>query len=461
VKMPLAPLLLSALMIPSSVLLGETSSATACSVHAASYQGWDAQELDNSWLKLTFVPKLGGRLMQVEFNGHPYFFVNSKYRGQYISPDEAKGDWINYGGDKIWPMPEGNSDEHHWALASTAIDDLPYESKVLSQGEKCTVELTGQPDTITGLQYVRTISVSANSPEIHFHAVMRNATAHTIEWSMQSVSQYDLGDPDKPDDYNHQFFAYTPTNPSSTYPDGYHVRSGLADDRSFSLNDGLFRLHWTYFSNEVWLDSPVGWIAVVDQQSRYGMIERFHFDPAGNYPGKATVIFYRNGPSVGLDKQGHISIRDATPDKAPYYMEAELNSPIVKLAPDETYAMDTVWNPIRIDAAPLSVTESGVVTRRLSAVANADSVVLTGSFAPFTAGSLVAVFMSNHGGEAARRVLRQVRPEESVVLNESVPMPSNAGRILLKLYDASGADLGMLDQVKIETQAQSAGSSTK
>ena len=52
--------------------------------------------------------------MQVSFNGHPYLFVNQVYKGKYISPAEAAGRWINYGGDKIWPLPEGNDDEQHW-----------------------------------------------------------------------------------------------------------------------------------------------------------------------------------------------------------------------------------------------------------------------------------------------------------------------------------------------------------
>ena len=454
------PFVLSALVISGAAVQGQATSTTTCSVHAVSYQGWDAQELVNPWLKLTFVPKLGGRLMQVEFNGHPYLFVNPQYRGQYIPPEQARGDWINYGGDKVWPMPEGNSDEHHWVLASTAIDDLPYEFKVLSQGESCAVQLSGQPDTITGLQYIRTITVSSGSPKIHFHTVMRNATSHTIEWSVQSVSQYDLSDPGNPGDFNHQLWAYTPTNPGSSYLNDFHVRSGLADDRSFSIAEGLFRLHWMYFSNEVWIDSTAGWLAVVDQQSHYGMIEQFTFEPSGNYPGKATVIFYKNGPSVSFDKQGHASIRPTTPETTPYYMEAEINSPIVKLVPNENYSWETTWNPIRIDSVPQSVTESGVVSQRLTAVRHADSLAISGTFATFTNGSLVAVLMSR-GAEFDRRVLRQVRPEESIVLDESIPAPSNTVRVLLKLLDKNGADLGTLDEANIQTQTQPTGSSTK
>ena len=444
-------LLLCALTLSGMSLQAQTSSMPSCSVRAASFQGWDAQQVVNPWLRLTFVPRLGGRLMQVEFNGHPYLFVNPKYRGQYISPQQAAGDWINYGGDKIWPMPEGSSDEHHWVLASTAIDDLPYDFKVLSQGKRCVVELTGQPDTITGLQYTRTISIAADSPQISFHAVMKNATAHPIDWSVQSVSQYDLSDPQNPSDYNHHLWAYTPVNPASTYPGGFHVRAGLADDPSFSIDNGLFRLHWMYFQNEVWVDSHAGWIAIVDQQSQYGMVERFNFQPDGNYPDKETVIFYKNGPSVSFDKDGVPRIRATKHESTPYYMEAELNSPIVKLQPGETCAMDTTWNPVRIDKAPQSVTNAGVVTQELSAIPHADKMILTGSFSVFTGGNLTALFMNRRGLEVSRRVIKQVQPEEIVVLNDNLPLTPDITQVVLKLFGTHGEDYGVLDKVHIES----------
>ncbi len=438
----------------SATFYGQSSAAltaAGCSVRAASFQGWDAQVVTNRWVRLTFIPKLGGRIMQVEFNGHPYLFVNPKYLGQYISPQEAHGGWINYGGDKIWPMPEGDSDESHWRLASTAIDDLPYTFKVLSEGERCIVELVGQPDTITGLQYSRTISLSAESPEIGFHAVMKNATDYPIEWSVQSVSQYDLGDHQNPADYNHHFFAYTPVNAASSYPDGYHVRSGLADDPSFSVADDVFQFHWGYFDNEVWLDSSAGWLAVVDQQTQYGMIERFNFLPNGSYPGKATVIFSKNGPSVSFDKEGRASIPVTKPESTPYYMEAEINSPIVRQQPNETYAMDTTWSPIRINNFPQAVTNAGVVTQRLSATRHGENTTLNGTFSTFIAGNLTAVFMSGHGTELSRHVLREVHPEENVVLDDHVPFVSEAMQVVVKLFDVRGEDHGILDKANIET----------
>ena len=178
------------------------------------FEGWQAQQVANDWVHLTFVPQLGGRLMQVTFNGHPYLFVNPVYKGKYISPAEAAGRWINYGGDKIWPLPEGNDDEQHWQGASTPLDDGPYAFTILAQGPRCAVRLEGPPDPPTGLQYTREISIGSDSPEISFHAITKNFTGHSIAWSVQSVSQYDLSDASDPTQYNHDFWAFTPLNPT-------------------------------------------------------------------------------------------------------------------------------------------------------------------------------------------------------------------------------------------------------
>src|SRR4051794_30200632 len=81
------------------------SAHPACRIEVTNYKGWHAQQLSNRWLQLIVVPQNGGRLMQVVFGGHSFLFVNPKYVGQYFPPDPIR--WFNYGGDKLWPLPEG------------------------------------------------------------------------------------------------------------------------------------------------------------------------------------------------------------------------------------------------------------------------------------------------------------------------------------------------------------------
>jgi len=225
-----------------------------CHVEAVDYKGWQAQQLSNRWVQLIVVPQNGGRLMQVTFAGHPYLFVNPKLAGKYFPPSSSQ--WFNYGGDKLWLLPEGNNDEHHWPGSSDLIDDGQFSFRKISEGQQCEIELTGPADPQTGIQFQRTIRLGGDSPLIRFHASLKNVTGHVVEWSMQSVSQYETSDPAAPSGFNHDFWTFTPANPSSGYLNRYHVRFGPAENPAVSVReDGLFTVHYVHMAAELWLDS--------------------------------------------------------------------------------------------------------------------------------------------------------------------------------------------------------------
>jgi hypothetical protein len=426
-----------------------TDSGSPCRVEATVFDGWQAQQITNRWLKLVFVPQLGGRLMQVTFAGHPFLFVNPKYSGQSFPASETTREWFNYGGDKIWPMPEGSQDDQHWpGPISDPLDDGNYAFHDVSQGSECTVRMEGPPDTRTGLQYTREVSVGPDSPQISFRATMKNASTHPIRWSVQTVTQYDTADALNPAAYNHDFWAFTPANPQSAYLDGYHVRSGLADDPSYSVNHDLFSLHWLYLQSEVWIDSPANWIAVVDGSSQFAMVEQFKFDAAAEYPGKADVIFYKNGPGVEIDHEGNAVIRTSA-DDTPFYMEAELNSPMVKLAAGESYTFKTEWFPTRAGSDFKIATDAGVVNGALAISDENNRTKLTGAFGVFFAGQLVAQFSDEHDGLIATIPLQSVDPSEEVKLSREIKVPVKAAKVSLHVIDQHGVDRGSLGEVRV------------
>jgi hypothetical protein len=392
--------------------------------------------------------------MQVSFSSHPYLFVNPTYAGKYVSPETAAGGWINYGGDKVWPLPEGDEDEQHWGGASTPLDDGPYQFSTLSTGDMCKVRLQGPNDPPTGIQYTREISIGRDSPEISFHAVMRNFTEHSISWSMQSVSQYNLADGTDPKKFNTQFVAYTPLNPNSSYLLGYHVRDGLASDPSFSTKDGLFRLNWKYIQNEVWLDSTAGWVALVDSATSFAMVERSRYVEGAEYPGKASVIFYKNGPSVRLNAEGIPTVSAPDPVKTPFYMEAEMNSPMATLRPGETYAFDTTWQPSRMRGELTTVLEAGLVSHPLKAKSSAGRVEISGTFGVFVPGQLKAFLYGPHGKALGEQSFQAVAPETLVELHASIQSAEKVGRVSLHVIDRNGLDHGSLGETTVEEEGQ-------
>jgi hypothetical protein len=430
--------------------LASSSPHSPCNVHSTIFTGWNAIEIANDWVRLDVVPQLGGRLMQFTFDGHPYLFVNPKYKGRYFPPSAAnKREWFNYGGDKLWPLPEGHGEGQWPGPVSDVLDDGEYKSTIVSQGEECRVHLEGPGDPDTGLQYLRDISIRANSPQISFQSVMHNIANHPIRWSVQSVTQYDTADTTHPEQYNHDFWAFAPFNQTSAYPNGYFVRAGLADDPSFSADRSIFKLHWFYLENEVWLDSTAGWIAVVDDTSKYAVVERFHHLANAKYPGEASVIFYKNGAALTLDERGMPNLRSANPQDAPYYMEAEINSPMIELAPKASYTMDTEWVPTRAGKDLTAVTPVGVIVRPLTAIATSKGIQLSGAFGVFFPGTLVAHVLDVRGTEITSVELLKIDPRTAVELNEIVKAPGTGASISVHFKDERGIDRGILCEANV------------
>ena len=427
-----------------------------CRVEAVDYRGWQAQQLSNKWVQLIAVPQNGGRLMQVTFAGHAYLFVNPKLAGKYFPPSSSQ--WFNYGGDKLWLLPEGNNDEQHWAGNSDVLDDGPFTLRKTSEGQRCEIELTSPSDPQTGIQFTRTIHLDADSPRIAFHASMKNVTGHTLEWSMQSVSQYDTSLPgaagsDQTAHINHDFWTFTPANRSSSYLNRYHVRFGPAENPAVRVrDDDLFTVHYVHMAAELWLDSTDGWLAVVDGNSKFAMVERFQYEPAKPYPGKASVIFWTNGPEMRLNSDGNPSM-SADPDASPYYLEAEVNSPMCRLRPGESCGFETEWYPTRSGNEFHGVTDAGILIQPLRATATpVGKIKLSGSFGVFYSGHIVARLYDEHGHAAAVIPVADANPNERVSLETEIVSPEKTSRVSLHLVDDNGVDRGALQEVQVSGQ---------
>ena len=420
-----------------------------CRVQAVEYKGWQAQQLSNPWLELIIVPQNGGRLMQITFAGHNYLFVNPNLAGKYFPPNPRK--WFNYGGDKIWLLPEGNNDEQHWPGNSDVLDDGAFSFKKISEGERCEIELTSPADHEPGIQISRTISLDNDSPRIAFKASMKNISGHPVQWSMQSVSQYDTSSSSS--NFNHDFWTFTPVNASSSYLNRDHVRFGPAENPAASVrDDGLFTVHYAHMAAELWLDSTAGWLAVIDGESRYAMVERFEYQDNKPYPGKASVIFWTNGPEVRLERDGVPSLTSNN-GAEPYYLEAELNSPMCRLRPQESCALETEWFPTRAGNEFHGVTDAGTIVRPLEYAPAAEGKgKLSGSFGVFFPGRLVARFYDDRGSLLGNVPLTNVSPSTLVSLDSDVTLPGQPARVSLHLEDENGLDRGSLQEARIASR---------
>ena len=100
--------------------------------------------------------------------------------------------------------------------------------------------------------------------------------------------------------------------------------------------------------------------------------------------------------------------------ESPYYLEAEINSPLVQLRPGETRDLDTEWFPTRAGSEFHGVEDAGIVVHPLQATRlDTGHVRLSGSFGVFFAGRLVAHLYDEHGADLGTMPLTQVDPSRT------------------------------------------------
>jgi hypothetical protein len=136
------------------------------------------------------------------------------------------------------------------------------------------------------------------------------------------------------------------------------------------------------------------------------------------------------------------------PEQAPYYMEAEINSPMVWLEPGASSALDTSWFPVRAGRELKAVTFAGGIERPLSASLSADGLHLSSLFCVFFPGTLTTHIFDTRGLESDVAPA-SVDPLSEIELNQTIPAISGAARVALHLNDGQGADLGSLGEAKI------------
>jgi hypothetical protein len=150
-----------------------------------------------------------------------------------------------------------------------------------------------------------------------------------------------------------------------------------------------------------------------------------------------------------LNKEGMPTIPATTLEQTPYYMEAELNSPMVVLGAGQTYAFDTHWFPTRLSTEIGTATDAGLVGKPLSARRVGETIELSGSFGVFFPGELKATLYDRGGVGQSVVSLQAVRPQDPIILKSSIPAPKEIRRVSIHLIDSNGVDRGALGEVLV------------
>ena len=421
-----------------------------CRVEVGAYRGWRALRLANGLVTLEVVPDIGGRVIQFDLGGHPFFFLNPALAGHVFPPEEnggPQGGWKNYGGSKVWPAPQGWTSDDQWpGPPDPVLDGGRYEGEIVRQdSNEVAVRLTGPADPRTGLQFSRVIRLFAGGTRVRLEHRMTNISARPLRWAIWEVTQLDTSDGTDPSRPNPRFWAYCPRNPRSVQRRGFLPLFGDVNHPAYQPDGehGVLAVQYLNRVGKVGLDTDAGWLAAANGQSDHCFVGRFDYVPRAAYPDGCSVEFWLNG--VGEFVLNGLSITN-TPAETPYLMEAEILSPLVRLAPGQDYAFTTEWFAARCPPPLVRVTDAGVVHQPLAFRRHQDRADLGGVFGVFYQGRAAAVLATADGKLLGRIDLGAVAPDTVFRLSHPLALPEGTFRASLRVLDAAGQDRGELDE---------------
>jgi len=187
--------------------------------------------------------------------------------------------------------------------------------------------------------------------------------------------------------------------------------------------NGLFAVHYVPLAAELWIDPKDGWLAVVDGETRYEMVERFRYDDRKPYPARPAVIF------------GLMALTSITSDGTTLWLFREAASgdlyggDLTRRWYGSSLAIlhfDTMVSDSR-RCGFSGLTDAGVILKPLRLLRMlAGKIKLTGSFGVFWPGNSLRIFTTPTYADRVP-VLSQVDPRNAILLQVTVADRAGAG----------------------------------
>ena len=427
----------------------------------STYRGWESLALSNGLVEVQIVPQIGGRVIQFKLGDHEFLWVNPQLVGKLPPPGGLgpKGEWLNYGGDKLWPAPQGWGGDDQWPGPPDAVLDGGAHTgriNVEKAEDMHTVRLDSPEDKRSGIQFTRWIRVDTGSrggANVTFDTKMTNIDTKPRRWGIWQVTQLSAANR-AGEGYNKEIRCWSPLNPASIHPRGYCEMFGLVNNPSFSVDPAtkMFSANYKRIVGKVGLDNSAGWVAVVDGTAGYVFVERFTPFPDKKYPDQASVEFWMNGAGQIVCGDKIVDCKD-DPVETPHLVESEVLSPFADLKPGESYTFHLEWFAARISGnfPVLACTPVGVTCEPLTAKAAAGGRLrLAGRFGVFYAAQAALAALDGDGKDLETIDLRlPVSPLEALVLEKDEPLPARAASVRLVLRDSAGKEIGELARTPI------------
>ena len=429
--------------------------------YQSTLNGWSTWRLTNGVVGIEIAPMHGGRIIQYSLGGHEFLWVNPYLSGQ-LPPHGglgAQGKWLNWGGDKLWPAPQGWDSPEQWPGPPDAVlDGSSHRIRILRDSDHgLAAELMSREDPRSGIQFTRTISLVEASSIVKIHVRMKNVDVRPRRWGIWSVTQL-CASSGAADRRNPNLKTYIPVNAASHFDKGYKVLYGDTDNPQFELNGatGIMRVHYQERVGKIGVDSPDGWVATVDGTSGFVFVQGFSFHRGQDYPEGTSVQYWTNG--LGRIKAWGRTIQmPADIEENPHLVESELIGPYAKLSPGDESLFDYEWRACSIggDYPILSCNRFGCTAQsfRVLRTYNGRHRIL-GRFGIFSCGIVRIVFKDPAAMETktSLELATAVTPLNALILDDlfgELRIPDNAKYISIVLYSSEGCEIGEIAQTAV------------
>ena len=416
------------------------------------YKGWKVWVLENQWIKLFVAPQLGGRLIQLDMNGYEFFFVNSLLAGK--EPDSTRlgenGTWLNYGGEKIWPAPQGWISPDEWPGPPDPVLDGGEYLLEFSEN-KNELKMTSPFDEYTGLQISKEVSVSEKINEIKITGSFRNGSDVVRSWSVWPVLQLNAAG-----DVSGRYQIICPPAMKSKFTEGYKIMHGLVNNPQYKTDEnGNVCVEYQYLVGKIGLDTDSNWAAFIDTNTGKVFTLMFRLQENQVYPEDTSFQIWTSGRGMVYSRN---TIRQHPDDQVqnPPYMEMELLSPLKEINPgeQERFEYRILTTTIPEKKSVKSVNGVGTIAASLQVDTTNDRALLRASYGVFSEGILKICLKGISGDKPSVYLFEtKVTPLEGIEIEISVDKKYLSGKeicIATELYDNDGQFVGEIENIEIK-----------
>ena len=453
------------------------------------YKGWGWKNVHvakNKYISLAVVPEAAGRILEYNLGEVPSLWLNPELLGKsFPATDEVKiNEWRNFGGYRLVPLPyencsvdqEGNrgkrwpppaiigdakynvtmgkNDMNHQTIeVQSDVQELPVPQFFGKKGFVYPVKIEEK------LQYSRSLYIKENSSLVIIDHLLKNVGETEVKRGLKISSQH-VSETEKGLHDGENYVAYIPFDKNIKLPNGEQFEITTNPDLRWRyLNRNRFKLnkenpehikkfynHGTNWNGEV---AP----GIYEVEYDYNQMAGLHIIASESwlcYVNKKTNTAFAKimepyNPELEYDHGLNNAIFCSGLSEG--YLETEVQTPLYKLQPQESFVYREIHGAAQIDSTPvLNVNLAGVTTQKMTL--NNEQTSILGTYGVFTEGVSLIRVKDDNGQIIDEQIVQPVNPLKIFKLNLDFNTKSEAKIIELLIKDSSKNEL-LLDSIKL------------